>query len=147
MAHQKRVSRNALYHSSQVCDDLFALGGLLVIKIGFQQVQTRVKNPHQDRQGIVDGFFGILAKIVGRITGKEGDSTSLQFNSAFFNEGDPVVLTEDGSLKVKKGYDLKGQLGYYSNPAFAVPDAAVLLTGAAIKLVTTGENGNYEFLR
>jgi len=89
---------------------------------------------------------GVLVKIVGKIMGKQGDSTALQFNSAFFNEGDPVVLTEDGLLKVKSGYDLKGQLGYYKNPAVAVPNASVLLTGAAIKLTATDENGNYEFL-
>jgi len=89
---------------------------------------------------------GVLVKIVGKVIGKEGDSTILHFDSAYFNEGDPVALTTDGLLKVKSGYDLTGQLGYYKNPTIAVSDASVLLAGAAIKLTVSDANGNFEFL-
>jgi hypothetical protein len=90
---------------------------------------------------------GVLVKIVARITGNGGDFTVLHFDEAILNEGNPVVVTRDGLLTVNFGYNIKGQLGYYSNPTIVVKDATVQLTGAAAQSYVSDINGNYEFLK
>lgn len=89
---------------------------------------------------------GVLIKIVGNIIGNKGDSTALKFDQAKLNEGVPVVFTNNGLLKVLTGFDIMGQLGYYSAPTTAINDATVQLSGATTQSYVTDKNGNYEFL-
>lgn len=89
---------------------------------------------------------GILIFIIFNIIGTEGSTSPLHFARANLNEGIPTVSADDGSFRVSSNADIKGRLGYYSNPAIAVNNATVQLTGNANQSYVSNVNGNYEFL-
>lgn len=88
---------------------------------------------------------GVLLKIIGNAIGNAGDSTKLNFAAASINEGDPVVFTRDGSLKISKAANIKGRLVYCGDALIAVKDASVRLTGASSQTCVSDNNGDYSF--
>lgn len=89
---------------------------------------------------------GVLIYIVFNIIGYEGSFSPLHLVQANLNEGSPTVSTGDGLLTVASNADIKGRLGYFSDPAVAVKDATVLLTGDATQNNISDNTGNYQFL-
>ena len=87
---------------------------------------------------------GVLIKFVCRITGSNGDTTSLHFSEALINEGAPAVQTDDGFFTVSS-FIINGQILYFHTPYPYISNASIQLSGAESATITSNTNGEYEF--
>lgn len=79
-----------------------------------------------------------------------GTTSAVQFTQFFFNEGEPMALTRDGSVIVQSAGNLliAGKVGYGLDCGGQqpVPNTTVILSGDSLAKTSTNLQGAYQFL-
>ena len=90
---------------------------------------------------------GILVNIIFNVIGTTGTTSPINFDSASFNEGNPLAKTSNGFLRVIEGnYKISGNIFYYNNQTIAIPDVIIQLMGNMSQNVSSDAKGFYELL-